>query len=95
MSHLIDRERALRLGIDLGGECFESSERRVDIETLVLVRAKDLREHVGGQPPRHEVGISDGQRTALPVAGGARVRRRTLRSHDEQTIAEKESRGAA
>ena len=64
------------------------------VHGLILPGPEDPREVVRQEASQHQIGVGDGERAALPVAGRARLRRGRLRS-DREHSGVKEEHGAA
>ena len=84
-----------RLLVDLVGEFLQHLSAGVHVEALVLVFAKDFGEELGQETAQVQVGVRDGRRAALSVAGRARVSAGGFGPDDEQAVAEEEARAAA
>jgi hypothetical protein len=77
-SDLLDCEGVVLARVDLFGELCKEGLAGFEVQRLVLVRPEDLGEVLGEETSQNEVGIGDGQRTALAVACGAGVSGRRL-----------------
>ncbi len=53
---------------ELAGERLEGLAHRIFVELLVLRWPENMREEIGQELPRHDIGVGDGERSAAPIA---------------------------
>ena len=95
MGDLLGRARHTGRPADLGGERRELVVHDLDVRRLVGLRPEHLGKETRLQLADHQIGIGDGQRAALAIAGRARIGAGRFRPDPEAGAIEGQDRAAA